>query len=370
MTKKKFHYKLIIVVFLSLNLFIFCENKTDELANFKFEKLAESKPLFDLGIVTVSDIAVDPQGNVFLLNWSQSKIAKLDKDLRFKTIFGSKGQGPGEFIHGYSISADKEGHVYIHDSPHKIIRYSGDGKLIDETRLSGIITGFSGLVLNYPVFVMHKREDAGIYIKAFVVDISNKKTLGEYEMLQTPNPGLVNSQGLFISITIPFLGGQFFVDVYDKYCVIGEGERFFVRLLDSSGKQLLDISKRMVPQKLSAKEADFLANFLYETFPAGHFSKKDLRDLVGKYKEKNFIHDIKISKDRIYIFPVPDDITITKQHYPVEIYNFKGKLIMKGYFPKLPKKIFNDCAYFIETSQEDDEEINKLVKYKFSYFAN
>jgi len=55
-----------------------------------------------------------------------------------------------------------------------------------------------------------------------------------------------------------------------------------------------------------------------------------------------------------------------RNKYPVEIYDFKGKLIKKSYFPFVPKKIYGNYVYKIETIEEDDEEIQRIVKYKFN----
>lgn len=361
MNKKGIHI-IVVVVLLSLHLFIFGENKKEPQATFKLEKAAESKAFFDMGFVSVSNMAVDLSGNVFLLDSGKGKIVKLDRNLEFKTMFGDKGQGPGEFSRSYSISVDKKGNVYVHNTFIKMIRYSGDGKLIDETRISNSYNGTYGFVLNHPVYVLSKMSLSKNF-KVMVVDISKKKILSEFELLKSPNYALRSGE-FYISPTVDFVGGHTFVETYDEYCVIGEGERFFVRLFDSSGKLLAEIKKDGKPQELTSKEADFVSNSLNVRGPGGKASKKDIRSLVGSYKIKNFIHNIKISKNRIYIFPVPDDIRITKKHFPVEIYDFKGKPVTKGCFPKVPKKIHHDFAYFVETTEEDDDEVGKLVKYR------
>ena len=178
MNKKGIHI-IVVVVLLSLHLFIFGENKKEPQATFKLEKAAESKAFFDMGFVSVSNMAVDLSGNVFLLDSGKRKIVKLDRDLKFKAMFGDKGQGPGEFSRSYSISVDKKGNVYVHNTFIKMIRYSGDGKLIDETRISNSYNGTYGFVLNHPVYVLSKMSLSKNF-KVMVVDISKKKILSEF----------------------------------------------------------------------------------------------------------------------------------------------------------------------------------------------
>jgi hypothetical protein len=75
---------------------------------------------------------------------------------------------------------------------------------------------------------------------------------------------------------------------------------------------------------------------------------------------KNVIADIKLSGQKIYVFPVREDITVDGK-YPVEIYNLKGKIIKKGFVEKRPDKIWKNYAFFKERDEEDNPII---LKYK------
>ena len=78
---------------------------------------------------------------------------------------------------------------------------------------------------------------------------------------------------------------------------------------------------------------------------------------------KNVICDIKLSNEHVFLFPVDDDIT--RERWPVVIYNLKGKIIKKGYFKELPARIDKNSAFFYERNEEDDPLI---VKYKLGEF--
>ena len=62
---------------------------------------------------------------------------------------------------------------------------------------------------------------------------------------------------------------------------------------------------------------------------------------------------------------MPEDISV-QGIFPVEIYNFQGKMIRKLNFPKVPNKISNDFAYIVEKKFVDDEEEIRIVKYKMN----
>ncbi|MEE8605115.1 MAG: NHL repeat-containing protein, partial [Candidatus Aminicenantaceae bacterium] len=63
-----------------------------------------------------SDIAVDEEGNVFVLDSGNHRIQKFDPQGNFLASFGRRGQGPGEFQYPQSLDIDKNGFMYISDS--------------------------------------------------------------------------------------------------------------------------------------------------------------------------------------------------------------------------------------------------------------
>jgi len=63
-----------------------------------------------------SDVAVDAQGNIHVLDSANSRIQKFGPDGKYLATIGRKGQGPGEFIMPGSIDIDKEGNIVISDT--------------------------------------------------------------------------------------------------------------------------------------------------------------------------------------------------------------------------------------------------------------
>jgi hypothetical protein len=63
-----------------------------------------------------SDIAVDKDGAIYVLDAANARIQKFGPDGQFLATIGRKGQGPGEFIFPDAIDFDKDGNLVVADS--------------------------------------------------------------------------------------------------------------------------------------------------------------------------------------------------------------------------------------------------------------
>lgn len=60
-------------------------------------------------------IAIDTQGNVFVLDSGNHRIQKFGPDGKYIMTIGNRGQGPGEFDYPLSLDVDTKGHLYVSD---------------------------------------------------------------------------------------------------------------------------------------------------------------------------------------------------------------------------------------------------------------
>ena len=91
-----------------------------------------------------SDVAVDKDGTIYILDSGNARIQKFGPDGRYLATIGRKGQGPGEFVMPDSLDIDKDGNLVVADSAqariHVII---GGGKdacsiLVKDERVYGV----------------------------------------------------------------------------------------------------------------------------------------------------------------------------------------------------------------------------------------
>jgi sugar lactone lactonase YvrE len=91
-----------------------------------------------------SDVAVDKDGNIYILDTGNTRIQKFGPDGRYLATIGRKGQGPGEFIMPDGIDFDRDGNLVVGDSAqsrlHVIIGGGKDSKavILKDERLYGL----------------------------------------------------------------------------------------------------------------------------------------------------------------------------------------------------------------------------------------
>ncbi len=67
----------------------------------------------------IVDIAVDPKGNVYLLDYDDRCVHVFDPDGSYRLKFGRKGSGRGDFLRPIAIECDVIGNVYVLDAGRK-----------------------------------------------------------------------------------------------------------------------------------------------------------------------------------------------------------------------------------------------------------
>jgi len=97
-----------------------------------------------------NDVAVDKDGNIYVLDAGNARIQKFGPDGAYLATIGRKGQGPGEFIMPDSIGFDKDGNLVVADMAQSRVHIIiGGGKdvrsvVIKEGLISGVMPLPSG----------------------------------------------------------------------------------------------------------------------------------------------------------------------------------------------------------------------------------
>src|SRR5262245_34604146 len=82
------------------------------------------------------DLAVDQQSNVYVLDYSSSRILKLDLNGQLVAKWGSQGKGDGQFSFLYGlggIAVDRQGNVYVADSGNaRIEKFDSEGHFLSK----------------------------------------------------------------------------------------------------------------------------------------------------------------------------------------------------------------------------------------------
>ncbi|MBV6343615.1 SBBP repeat-containing protein [Candidatus Magnetobacterium casense] len=85
-----------------------------------------------------SGVAVDGNGNVYVVDSSNNRIQKFTSNGKFITKWGSSGSGNGQFYSPNGIAIDANGNVYIADRGNaRTQRFTANGKFIAKWDSSG-----------------------------------------------------------------------------------------------------------------------------------------------------------------------------------------------------------------------------------------
>jgi DNA-binding beta-propeller fold protein YncE len=83
-----------------------------------------------------TEVALDPQGNVYIIDGGNQRVQKFDKDGNFLLMWGSQGPGDGQFLfqvppaHYGSLTVDKDGFVYVTDHFNRVQKFDGNGNFL------------------------------------------------------------------------------------------------------------------------------------------------------------------------------------------------------------------------------------------------
>jgi hypothetical protein len=175
-------------------------------------------------------LALDSQGNIYVLDSGNNRIQKFAPDGRFISSIGRKGQGPGEFISASDIYIDGNDKIFIADNGNNRIHIlASGGRYISSFRvdkkINGIVVDKSGNVfasIDRPdIALIHKYSLSGSLITKF-------GKVQEYEHFVLQNALNLNT------ITIDSRHNIFLTFIY----------RNMVQKYDTEGNLLLEFSRK------------------------------------------------------------------------------------------------------------------------------
>ncbi len=120
-----------------------------DLTTFKFQrwvgKSAEEKvePADqDKVLVSPSNLAVDPDGLLYIVDTYMNRVVVFDTDGEFVRQMGTIGTGPGKFMRPRAVAIDRDGHVYVTDAMAGLFQIlTADGKPLMPVGGNGISPG-------------------------------------------------------------------------------------------------------------------------------------------------------------------------------------------------------------------------------------
>jgi DNA-binding beta-propeller fold protein YncE len=77
-------------------------------------------------------VAVDSEGDIFVVDWRNDRVQKFGSDGKFIMKFGRSGNGEGELNRPAGVAVDEHGDVYVADrGNHRVVQFDPTGRYVD-----------------------------------------------------------------------------------------------------------------------------------------------------------------------------------------------------------------------------------------------
>ncbi len=314
----------------------------------------------------VSDIEVDEEGNIYVLDSRECQIQIYDKDGKYLKTIGRKGEGPGEFQRARRMTLDAKGKLYVNEIK-KIIIFGEDGTFeknikIDFRLSSYLVTNEENFLGWSPIF----REE-GNSLDVILIDSSGKR-IDTIASFPDPSVSLTKASpggGVIIVSSSPsYSPGLFFCPLSDELGIYGYSAEYKLYVVNSSGEIVHIIEKDEKRQPTSRKEEnEYLEKRIERSKGRIQWSRGDLRKLYGFAKYKPFFALI-MNDDMGHIYLAkPKSVVKKEEDTYFDFYNKEGYYLYKIKIHEISPKVIKK-GYLYTFRQDEDTGYFKIERYK------
>ncbi len=283
------------------------------------------------------DIAVDEEGNIYILDSNEAHIKIFDTTGKYVKTIGNKGQGPGEMSSPSSLQITPQNEIAVNDSSALKIHFF---------TLDGIFLR-AAVFQRYLGFVSNPLIDREGNITAGYMTIKNEATY----FLKRFNSQLKESFPIFSVVVLkypqinPFYPRCYWDLIEENNLVWGFSDKYELFIIDSEGKTVKKITREYDPVKITDEEKE-----------------KSTEGLLGGVKfvwnahHNPFIYLCVDDEGRIFTRTYEKAPESGKYYY--DVFDPDGKYAVKIPFKSRPYVIKKGKLYTIE----EDEEGYQLVK--------
>lgn len=318
--------------------------------------------------IRISDVKVDEDGNIYVLDSRECRIQIYDKDGKYLKTIGRKGEGPGEFQRASRMTMSARGKLYV-DESRKILIFNEDNTYersinVDSLILSYLVTKEENLLGWSRI-----RSEKKISFDVILVDSNGKKidTIASFPdnsvILKKSLPG---GGGIITSGRPPYGAGLSFCPLGDELGIYGYSDEYRLWVVNSTGKMVNIIEKKEKRQATSKKEESEYIKERMESWQARgnvQWSAGDLRKLFKFAKYKPFFSSIK-TDDKGHIFlQKPKSVVKSEKDTYFDFFNKEGYYLYRVKIHDVnPRVIKNGCIYTFRT--DPDTGYYKVERYR------
>lgn len=305
------------------------------------------------------NIAVDEQGNVFILERGNCRIQKFDKNGKYLQTIGKKGQGPGELERPYSLFLDQNNNIYVSDR-RKIHFFNHTGEFVKTVPLSDQVNDFwvspEGNIFGL-ITTRVERERTKLVVKMNSEGkiLENIAQFAEVTQVMRKSGNVVQT----FSITHSYNPSLYLVFSNDSQIFYGDSSEYSFSRINLDGEVELIVKKEEPFHSISQKEKDKIYEGLSELIK--QWPEGVVEDAVQFPVHRPFFDRILLDeKGRIFIKKVKPVLHET-ENAEFDIFNSEGYYLYSAILPFSPEVIKNGYFYDLFISEETGEV--KIIRY-------
>ena len=288
------------------------------------------------------DIDVDEDGNIYALDFRETKVKVFDSHGVYIRTIGQRGQGPGEFVSAYVLSVTPQKHLFVTDvAGRRISIFELSGEFIRAISTAETLVLFPTLDSKECIYdlIPGRGENTGYELRKYSQDLKNQRILMTSPSVLTPQ----KKQRLFPAMIRFDLGP-------DDSLIYGYSEEYLIKICDSEGKILRHITKEYDPVPISHEEREEVE----KRSPAEGY-RYDIPQYHSAYR-------LILVDDKGWIFV--GTFERDEKGYIYDIFTPEGKYFAKVDLAFPPVVMKKNKLYSIES---DEEGYNIIKRYEYSF---
>jgi len=303
-----------------------------------------------------TDLALDSQDNLFVLDYKGFCIKKFDPEGRHIKTFGRKGEGPGEMMNAFYMAAFPNDQIVIYDfGNNRFSVYDNDGDVFNSAGINKI--GWR------PISDLHIDRNGNLYMESREIDFQHNDEPSKISVsrleLDTMAETVVDSA--FIKERLEIRHGQGALVTQKPFrekllwgitpagnIVLANSGNYHMKIYSSDLKLVREFHRETEKTEVTEKDKeDYLHRFEDEE------NFEWVRSKVEFPKYKPYFEELFIDGEGYLLCQLEGDDEDTQQF---DVFSPEGKYINRVTLPRLQKTaiLTNGCIYTIKDPEDED----------------
>ena len=347
----------LLILLLVLNTSLFSLEKILHLRLSRLLEIGKDNLMF----ASITSICEDDDSNFYVLDKKEHKVFKFSPEGKLILTFGSKGQGPGDFLQPNRISFSKKGQLVIANELYDVSFLKRDGTFIRRVHLDGkLALCYIGEGIFYSwIWMPEDKRQVIVDRDNNIIETFFKVTKGSFSVSAPDSSGRLVMFNYAPDVYAPTL-----LFAHSKsHSAVAVSNRYEINILNNKGEIITTIQRNIQPDDVKREEKEYFVKDINEMGKKRKWPKSVIRKIIKNIpKKKNYFDWVLLSEKHVFVFRIRKDISNEPVSIPVDIFSIDAQYLGTASIDKKPLFISEKFMYFV---QSDDQ--GNLYLLKMSY---